>query len=159
MDHLIRFIMVLGLFLVHFSFKFSVWFHVVDTAGYASVFDCTLNTHYCIVSCHTVFSCVRSIGIHASKCQLPSGTKLVLTNTAPLSNTSAAKNSKPFPVTHWGCLHLVNLIAWCQYHCHWKFYNDGCIHIIWKSYKFTILQTLSQISTADKNQYLTAARW
>ena len=36
-------------FLVLFSFKFSVWFIVVDQDSYPSVFDCTLNAQYLYV--------------------------------------------------------------------------------------------------------------
>ena len=47
------FITFIGLFLVRFSSNFFVLFRVVDQAGYPSVFDCTLNTHYRIMSYRT----------------------------------------------------------------------------------------------------------
>ena len=47
------FIVLIGLFLVRFSFNFSVRFHVVDSFGNSSVFTaCTLNTQYRIASLH-----------------------------------------------------------------------------------------------------------
>jgi len=56
--------------LVRFSFKLSLCFRIVDSAGYQSVLDCTLNTQYRIVSyrtTHTSYAlidcavCVRSV--------------------------------------------------------------------------------------------------
>ena len=43
-------VMLIVVFLVHFSLKFSVWFHVVDLPAYPSIVDCTLNTQYRVLS-------------------------------------------------------------------------------------------------------------
>jgi len=63
-------IMLISLFLVRFSFKFSVLFHVVDQDGCPSVFDWTLNTQYRIVlyenSCHLFTALSTTIGYFKS---------------------------------------------------------------------------------------------